>query len=367
MGTLHGAGEGFNTQELRDLIENFVDVTAWHGAYGDAICPYGHTDARVYLDGVPRLACNLHERCKADVAAANDSLRDAFFTAFGGQNFTVELTPEDKEALAHWKRMKSLTATARLSLAAKIIKDVPVESWMQESPFKLSKWNIKNSWAPFLAGLFAPEDLLWIGDLCQSGREFKYCFRTTEEWLCEMDIPPGPQLCAAPFGANEREFQDHLDFRVIPQDEDTGEYDLRGVRDFWQLKGRTHFVGVYRIEGTFRRAAKYLRERPYIVLESDTLTREQFGSVVNYLRKFALLRSLVDTAGKGIHALFERPNMPYIKLCELYAILEGLGADPKTLKRACPTTRLPGYERVDAEFNRMGIQRLLYLNPKYLI
>lgn len=366
MKTLHGADAAVNVEELRYLLQSIVEVTAWHGDYGDAICPGGHTDARLYLKGKPYLYCH-HERCQAEVLAVNAEIREAFVNFCAGRNIKIELTPEEKKAQEFRRYLRSLRADARLKLAPEIIKDVPVAHWREESPFPLNDWPVKSTWAPFVGGLFAPNDLLWIGDLQQSGRDFKHCFRTAAQWIKEMDIPPGPQVCAAPFDTNKRELQDHIDFRVIPKDEDTGEHDLRGVRDFYRPKGAKHFVGVYIQNGQYRRIANFLRGRPYLVVESDTLTREQFGSLVRYLQNYTTLRSMTDTAGKGIHAIFDRPDLPSRRLLEIYAIIEGLGADPLTLNRKCPTTRLPGYTRADENFNVMGIQKLLYLSPKYPI
>jgi hypothetical protein len=95
MKPLHGADEDVNVEELRYLLQNIVEVTAWHGDYGDAICPGGHTDARLYLKGKPYLYCH-HERCQAEVAAVNAETLEVFVDFCAGRNIKIELTKEEK-------------------------------------------------------------------------------------------------------------------------------------------------------------------------------------------------------------------------------------------------------------------------------
>jgi hypothetical protein len=329
----------------------------------------------VYLDGkFPVMTC-FHGSCVPVRAEVNQRLFDAWVDFCDGHDIKIELTPEEKAERGFRKHLRRLKADARLRLAPVTIgAGVPVEDWARESPFKLDDWPVKSHWELYIAGLFAPDDLLWIGELYESGRDYKHCFRTAAEWISQMDISPGPQICAAPFKpsnlisveAGDKRLQDGIMFKDIPESDDVLGYDLRGVRNFMPRADGKGFIGVYRAQGEYRRAKEFIRSQLYIVVESDVLDKARFGSIVRYFQKYTTLRALTDTGGKSIHALFDWPDLSEIKLRELYAIAEGLGADPK-LFRACVTTRLPGCKRLDAEFNVLGWQRLLYLNPKFKI
>lgn len=166
------------------------------------------------------------------------------------------------------------------------------------------------------------------------------------------------------------------------------------------------------------RAKEWVQDKPYLVAESDTLAREQFGNVARWIQKFTTLRAVVDTGGISIHCWFDMPKPPpnmappapgytadlwriwnyggqeeYDRRCcawklenkaqiardewqaeqfhhrqdEFYAILRGLGCDPGMFRLAS-TARLPGVKRVDAEGFATGRwQRLIFLNPKFPI
>lgn len=363
------------------MVEAEVEIDRWDGVVGYCRrCPGEHLHTTpnsgqpiVRLSSRAPYASCFHDSCKGVLADLNQRLAELFDNYCAGHDIKVKLTPAEKAERKFRQHLRRITAEARLRLAPKLIVDVPTIQWMEQSPFKLWDWPVKSTWAPFLAALFAPTDMIWIGSLRQSGREFKHCFRTTREWIDEMSAPPGEQVCAAPFRTEtklfaehpQRALLDHKELRLIYQEDDP-EWAARDCVGVHKLAG-TALMGAYAVKGEYRRSAEFLRPAEYVILESDTLTRMQFGSVVRYLQKYTTLRSMTDTAGKGIHAIFDKPKLAPDRLRELYAVLVGLGADAQTLRRTCPTTRLPGYKRVDDEFNVMGWQRLYYLNPKHPI
>ena len=369
------------TGEIRRIVEDELQIERWDGAVGYCRhCPgeHLHTTAStgspiVFVDGkFPVLTC-FHRSCAPVTAETNQRLYDAWVDFCDGHDIKIELTPEEKAERAFRKHLRVLRTNARLRLAPKIIgAGVSVEDWTKESPFNLNKYQVQDHWLFYLAGLYAPDDMLWIGELYQSGREYKHCFRSTWKWVTEMKVSPGPQICAAPFkehnvfvfNAEAKPLYDSVLFQRIPEGDAPVGYDLRGVRDYWSQGDGKGFTGVYRVEGQYRRAKEFIRAQPYIVMESDVLDKTCFGDLVRYFQKYTTLRALTDTGNKSIHAVFDRPDLPLAKLRELYAIAEGLGADPK-LFRACATTRLPGCKRLDDQFNVLGWQRLLYLNPKF--
>jgi hypothetical protein len=91
----------------------------------------------------------------------------------------------------------------------------------------------------------------------------------------------------------------------------------------------------------------------FLVVESDSLSKEQMLAVFAWMRQFMHLRAIVDTAGKSLHGWFEYPN-PF-QLEELRVILPTLGCDPALFRTSQPC-RLPGALR-DGKF-----QRLLWLD-----
>jgi hypothetical protein len=388
--------------ELRELIYVIIDVTEWHGDYADAVCPLGHEDARLFLSGMPYLHC-VHDRCESEVAALNAQLREAVKGAVDPEVWKAVFKPDKKE-MARRKRLRAVRAAAKVKLLPLLLPHpVPLEYWMEKSPVKL-EGDPKNDWRLLLPGLYQPDDFIWCGELYESGPDYKHNFHYVRDWLKRKHCP-GSQVCVAPFDADKRMLQDHLDMRRIPQDEDTGEYDLRGVRDFYRPKGANHFVGFYWDAGEYRRASEFIKGmKPYFVLESDTLSYEQFGAVVAYFMRQYKLRAIVDTGGKSLHAWFDAPAYPeqrihcpeqvmsgtaddhiawrklhqreldledlrrkryHQTLKELPYIAKGLSCDPKMF-RPCPTARLPGCLRRDEDGQTIDRwQQLIYLNPKF--
>jgi hypothetical protein len=358
------------TAALRNLVESEVDVECWEG--GTAYlrqCPGEHLHTTpsdgspvVWMDRKVPVANCLHHGCQPVLAELNRRLYELFVDYCEEENIHIELTPKEKAERAFRKHLRVLRTNARLRLAPKIMgAGVPIEKWTQESPFKLDDWPVKSHWRLYLAGLFAPNDLLWGGELYQSGPEFKRCFRTVKDWL-KINISPGPQICLATFDTSSP-LTDKIDSRVLVPD-DAGDYDLRGIASV--CRPCKQIIGFFKDAGKYRRSKDYVKSLPYVVLESDTLSKVQFGDLVRYFQKYATLRALTDTGNKSVHVVFDRPELSPSKLRELYAIAEGLGADPKMF-RACVTTRLPGCKRLDEDFNVLDWQKLLYLNPKYPI
>jgi hypothetical protein len=89
-----------------------------------------------------------------------------------------------------------------------------------------------------------------------------------------------------------------------------------------------------------------------MVVESDTLNREEVGAVFQFLRVKLrhTLFAVVDTGGKSLHGWFNiQPNKLFHE--ELKATLIGLGCDPALFKASQPV-RLCGVPR-DGEKNQV--------------
>jgi hypothetical protein len=105
--------------------------------------------------------------------------------------------------------------------------------------------------------------------------------------------------------------------------------------------------------GSHSRCDANVITRRYLVLESDTLDKNQVCAVFKWMEQFGRLRAIVDTAGKSLHGWFEVPDNDV--LGELAIILPALGCDPALFGLSQPC-RMPGASR-DGR-----IQSLLYLD-----
>lgn len=94
--------------------------------------------------------------------------------------------------------------------------------------------------------------------------------------------------------------------------------------------------------GTDSRCDATVVLRRYLVLESDTLRKDEICAVFRWVEQFTRLRAIVDTAGKSLHGWFEPP--PPAALDELKIILPALGCDPALFRLSQPC-RLPGGNR----------------------
>ena len=162
----------------------------------------------------------------------------------------------------------------------------------------------------FLDAMFEPEDIIWIGQVWETGQRekrgkrvnYQFKFKPCEQWLCE-GIP------------GRSEFVSHCTFQP----------------------------------GTNSRCNDSVAERKFMVVESDVIPVEQIGAIFNYLSQHQNLnlRAIVTTGGKSIHGWFDRPTCASDDTMEEWAaVLEGLSCDPSTLRPSQPV-RLPGTTRRD--------------------
>lgn len=359
-----------DTVHLRSLVEQLVAVQQWHGEYADVLCPWEH-DARLYINGtIPYLHC-LHQRCASDVAAVNAELREATSDTLGGNDISLPLSAEEKAERERRKRLRRIKATAKNRLLSELLRkpEIIEEEWLRISPLRLGNINIKDHWKSMLEGLFLVDSEMgpthhdiWIGELWETGSsEYKDRFRPCKEWL-KCTSCPGPHIS----------------------------------------------LGFFKTGSTSRNKESIVWQR-FIVAESDSLSKGQFGNIINYVQHHLKLRAIVDTGGKSLHAWFDEPRPPKINFkipsrpkdddkkspveklnllkewqrkhgrlykshdrawklhfqrrLELLALMEGLGCDP-AMFRLASIARLPGCERIDSDGDRTGRwQRLLYLDP----
>lgn len=178
------------------------------------------------------------------------------------------------------------------NLLQKFSLDLP-DLW-ELSPIRLES-DPANDWR-LLLRLFQPDDVVWIGDVHDSGPGKGRHFQTVEKWLA-YPMAPGNFTCPAIFKNN---VESRSSLNVIA--------------------------------------------RPFLVVESDTLTKPEMCAVFNWLRPIMRLRAVVDTAGKSLHAWFDFP--PKEALVELENVLPAMGCDKALFKPSQPC-RLPGAARAD--------------------
>src|SRR5207244_2192237 len=117
--------------------------------------------------------------------------------------------------------------------------------------------------------------LVWIGHPWESGgREFAHRFRAVTEWLEKGKC-----------------FGTHISVCTFRR---------------WIRKGDC----VLWIMDIASRTSEWVHTSEYFVAESDILSREDFGNVVLWIQKHAILRAIVDTGGKSIHCWFNLPLQP---------------------------------------------------------
>jgi hypothetical protein len=171
----------------------------------------------------------------------------------------------------------------------------------------------------FLSTLFEPDDVVWIGNVWETGK------RTTTS---------GRQV----------DYRDHF----------------QPVDDWLGRPIRSEFVSHCTFQtGSNSRNNESVAKRCYIVVESDVLTVSQSGAVFNYLANACELnlRAIVSTGGKSIHGWFDWPiGANDVAMAECGAVLSGLKCDPATLRPSQPV-RLPGCIRRD----KSRPQELLYI------
>jgi hypothetical protein len=109
--------------------------------------------------------------------------------------------------------------------------------------------------------------------------------------------------------------------------------------------------------GSYRRSNENLNAHGFLVVESDTLSKDHVGAIFAYLnrRLHFDLHCIIDTGGKSLHGWFATPNNPLIE-ARLKVLLTSLGCDPKLFNYSQPV-RVPGAWR------KSKLQRLIWLAP----
>ena len=252
--------------------------------------PNQDSDCKAWINpnGI-RLSC-YHQSCAADVSDANDRLA----RHFGRNSSSVASLHSLGWQKRHRIAAEKLRQEARNSKLG-ILRDYqwPYAAIVADSPEPIELAS-RHHWY-YVLNLFAEEDNLWIGrDIYDSGKpRYSMRFRPAFDWMGER-LCPGLFICPNAFKP-----------------------------------------------GSYSRSDANVLARKFLVVESDTLNRDQVGAIFQWLEKAKnmRLRAVIDTAGKSLHGWFDYPPPELVK--KLKIVLPELGCD-KALFGASQPCRLPG-------------------------
>ncbi len=310
------------TFDIRAHAEVLLGPITWESAnLGYCQCPGKHLhtgqskrrDCRVLLDRVPTVHC-FHQSCAGEIQRINGNLR-------AENPERLRLPPEEAK---RWATAQAERQRLNLRAKSSVPQMLRSYSWpltdiILSSPWELSDNNERDvhllCMLKVMYEVIDGNSLIWIGDKTHSGAAYRSCFRTRNQWIELIKrgtVPDGPLVCPSVFRA-----------------------------------------------GTFERKNENVAETPYLIVESDTLSKDQVGAIFRWLVQTGLhLHAVVDTAGKSLHGWFDYPDQD--NLDDLKIILRALGCDPKLFSPSQPV-RLPGGLR-DGK-----IQKLVYFDGPNLM
>ena len=284
----------------------------------------GRKDCRVNLDGAPTVFC-FHSSCIAAVSESNRRLRQELnaaswmLTLPGGRVLrsgdVLQRTGEvlKKESLdGKWQMEngkwvdrdgeKLVLETLRVN-AERFMPELfgffrwPFAQIVEDSPLQVRERDGEDQFRTWLK-LWPAHCHVWIGDVFSSGKpEHRTHFRPISDWY-QIGQPMGNYTCGASFKP-----------------------------------------------GSFSRCNENLAGHRFLVIESDTLAKDEMGAVFAYLnlRLHFNLHAVIDTAGKSLHGWFDAPRDRRVE-GRLKTVLTVFGCDPKLFSYSQPV-RVPGAYR----------------------
>jgi hypothetical protein len=313
-------------------IEWQTDVSGFCKCPGEALhtSHNGKKDCRVSVDGAPTIFC-FHASCAPAVAEANRrlrrelgaspwelrlpngrSLRSGDVLQADGVVLPRELVrararAEGREAGEQLVLETLRAAAERFRVELFEFFRWPVAQILEESPLLVAERDAEEQFRTWLK-LWPACSTVWIGDVYSSGRpEHRAHFRPVAEWY-QIGPVMGNYTCGSSFKP-----------------------------------------------GCYSRSNENLDGHRFLVVESDTLSKDEVGAIFSYLRRrlHYRLHCIIDTAGKSLHAWFDAPRSKVFEN-RLKAGLEVFGCDPKVFTYSQPV-RVPGAWREGR------LQRLIWL------
>ena len=317
---------------LLGAIDWQTEVSGYCRCPGESL--HTHTtrkqDCRVNVDGAPTIYC-FHASCIPAVAAANQLLRRELSACTWALRLpdgrvirngdvmqaTGTILPREvikqRAVLARVSESDQLDREAFTAAVETFKPDLfssfhwPYAQIVADSPRAVADRDAEDQFRTWLR-LWPAHSTVWIGDIWSSGKpEHRAHFRPISEWS-RIGPAMGNYTCGSSFKP-----------------------------------------------GVHQRSNENLNGHRFLVLESDTLSRDEVGAIFSYVgRRLKLtLRAIVDTAGKSLHGWFDAPRTPEMQ-AHLKVGLPILGCDPKVFTFSQPV-RLPG------AFRDGRLQRLIWL------
>jgi hypothetical protein len=323
----------------RQIAAGIVGAVEWQTEVsGFCRCPgealhtsaNGKKDCRVNVDGAPTIFC-FHASCAPAVAAANLRLR----RELGDSRWEIALpggkvlrsgdvlqgdgsvkkreTIEGGAAAPPYQRDEKLVLETVRVMAERFKPELfekfhwPFSQIVADSPLHVCERDAEDQFRTWLR-LWPAHCHVWIGDIFSSGRpEHRTHFRPVADWY-QIGPAMGNFTCGSSFKP-----------------------------------------------GSFQRSNANCNGTRFLVIESDTLAKDEVGAVFAYLnrRLHFNLHAVVDTAGKSLHGWFDAPRDKRIE-ARLKAVLTVFGCDPKLFTYSQPV-RVPG------AFRDGRLQRLVWL------
>ena len=288
--------------------------------------PNGPKDCRVNIDGAPTIHC-FHANCAEPVSVANLHLRQKLssspwqITLPGGRilrsgdilHTSGEIIPKVARSIAAADDSEELVLeTLRIKaqqFKPKMLQSFrwPMEQILKDSPLQVAERDPEDQFRAWLK-IWPANSTVWIGDVYSSGSpDHATHFRSVADWY-QIGPVMGNFTCGSAFRP-----------------------------------------------GTYSRTNDNIAAHRFLVVESDTLTRDQVGAVFAYLNRRLRYRlhCIIDTAGKSLHGWFDAPANNLLE-SRLKVGLQVLGCDPKVFTYSQPV-RVPGAWR-DGK-----LQRLIWL------
>ena len=291
----------------------------------------GKKDCRVSVDGAPTIFC-FHATCAAAVAGVNMRLRrelgrapwslilpDGKIIRSGDvlQASGVVLPRKVVKACAKAAGRdvgEQLVLESLAALAERFKPELfekfywPFAQILEESPLLVADRDPDEQFRTWLK-IWPAHSHIWIGDVYSTGKaEHRTHFRPISDWY-QIGPVMGNYTCASAFKP-----------------------------------------------GTFRRSNETIERQRFMVVESDTLAKDEIGAVFAYLQRrlHYRLHCIIDTAGKSLHGWFD---VPPNKLMEnrLKVGLTAFGCDPSVFTQSQPV-RVPGAWR------NGKLQRLIWVH-----
>jgi hypothetical protein len=309
-----------------------TEVSGFCRCPGEALHTHktGKKDCRINVDGAPTIYC-FHASCGPAVAEANRRLRRELnatpwaLTLPGGkvlrngdvlQSSGTVLPREVVLARAKTEGRQpgeQMVLETLIAMAARFRPELlelfhwPFRKILEDSPLLVAERDPEDQFRTWLR-LWPAHSTVWVGDVYSSGRpEHRTHFRPIADWY-QIGPAMGNFTCGSSFKP-----------------------------------------------GSFQRSNANCNGTRFMVVESDTMAKDEIGAVFAYLnhRLRYNLHAIIDTAGKSLHGWFDAPR-DKVREDRLKAVLTVFGCDPKLFTYSQPV-RVPG------AFRDGKLQRIVWL------